>query len=128
MDIKCEYCGVESAYPCHSTRDMEDFAEDGNEECLNQLALKDGGEKGLRYVILNRYIKVSARANLPPNELQKAAGRIVGFLTMMEADAKLIDSPMTDGDVVASFMGSGASDMLTVGVLRKLKEALIASQ
>lgn len=62
MDIKCEYCGVESTYPCRSTSDMEDFAEDGNEECLNQLALKDGGEKGLRYVILNRFIKIKARA------------------------------------------------------------------
>ncbi len=50
---KCEYCFRDRAFRCHNTRDMEDFAEDGDHECFFQLAKLGGGEKGLRYVILN---------------------------------------------------------------------------
>ena len=52
--MKCEYCKRDRRLPCHNTRDMEDFAIDGEEDCLEQLAKLDGGEKGLKYVILNR--------------------------------------------------------------------------
>ena len=55
--VKCEYCQRERNYPCRNTRDMEDFAEGGDDYCLRQLAKKGGGEKGLRYVILNRKLK-----------------------------------------------------------------------
>lgn len=58
------------------------------------------------------------------NELQKAAGRIVSFLAMIEAHAELTDNPIADNGVVASFMGSGASDILTMDDLRKLRIAL----
>ncbi len=50
----CKYCNRERGHTCRNTRDMKDFAVDGNEDCLEQLALAGGGEKGLRYVILNR--------------------------------------------------------------------------
>ena len=51
----CRYCAREMNQPCMSTRDMEDNSiEGGHDACLYQLALKGGGEKGLRYVILNR--------------------------------------------------------------------------
>ena len=50
---KCKYCGKEQSYACMNTRDMEDFAIDGNRECFFQLARMGGGEKGLRYVIAN---------------------------------------------------------------------------
>jgi hypothetical protein len=36
-----------------NTRDMEDFAIEGERECFYQLAKKGGGEKGLKYVIAN---------------------------------------------------------------------------
>ncbi len=51
---ECKYCGRFRAYPCMNTRDMEDFAEDGDDGCFYQLAKEGGGEKGLQYVINNR--------------------------------------------------------------------------
>ena len=52
--IDCQYCKRPRDYPCMNTRDMEDFAIDGDDQCLCELAKVGGGEKGLRYVILNR--------------------------------------------------------------------------
>ena len=54
MKTTCEYCQRNSSNPCRNTRDMEDFAESGDNECFYQLAKVGGGEKGLRYVIANR--------------------------------------------------------------------------
>ena len=51
--IDCEYCGRPRNFTCNNTRDMEDFAEDGDRECFFQLARLGGGEKGLKYVIMN---------------------------------------------------------------------------
>ena len=53
----CTYCGRTRVYPCNNTRDMEDFAIDGDDFCLRELAKLGGGEKGLRYVILNRKLE-----------------------------------------------------------------------
>ncbi len=61
--VKCEYCNRERGYPCMNTRDMEDFAIDGDRECFFQLATGGGGEKGLRYVVLNAKAKVQERAS-----------------------------------------------------------------
>ena len=52
--IECRYCKRARVYHCMNTRDMEDFAEDGDNECFYQLAKIGGGEKGLQYVINNR--------------------------------------------------------------------------
>lgn len=57
------------------------------------------------------------------SDLDIAAGRIISFLNMVEADAKLAGTPLDDTDTLVTFMGSGASDALTVGHLRKLREA-----
>ena len=56
--VKCEHCKRERSYECHNTRDMEDFAIDGDRECFYQLVKSGvihdcGGEKGIRYVVLN---------------------------------------------------------------------------
>lgn len=58
MTVKCEYCERERNYNCMNTRDMEDFAISGDRECFYQLVKLDvtsgcGGEKGIRYVVLN---------------------------------------------------------------------------
>lgn len=50
----CRYCGRQSGYPCRNTRDMEDFAISGDDVCYGALIDLGGGEKGLRYVRLNR--------------------------------------------------------------------------
>ena len=50
---KCGYCNRERGFSCNNTRDMGDFAIDGERECFYQLAKVGGGEKGLNYVILN---------------------------------------------------------------------------
>lgn len=55
--VKCKYCHREGGYSCMNTRDMEDFAIDGDGLCLRELARLGGGEKGLRYIILNRKLK-----------------------------------------------------------------------
>lgn len=59
---KCEYCGLDRPFRCHNTRDMECFAIDGDEPCLEQLELLGGGESGLRYVVLNRAEALKRRA------------------------------------------------------------------
>ena len=56
--------------------------------------------------------------------LQLAASRVVSFFDFFEAEAELIDEPMEDDEVFMSFMGSGASDILTVGDMRELANAL----
>lgn len=56
--------------------------------------------------------------------LQIAASRVVSFFDFFEIDAELSGEPMKDDDVFVSFMGSGASDILTVGDLRELAKAL----
>ncbi len=58
---QCSFCGRTRfvGAVCHNTRDMTDFAIEGDEDCLKQIALCDGGEAGLRYIILNRYLKLN---------------------------------------------------------------------
>lgn len=60
----CRYCQREQGYACMNTRDMEDFAVDGDRECFFQLAKLGGGEKGLKYVILNAEAKVQKRGSV----------------------------------------------------------------
>ncbi len=60
----CRYCQRERGYTCMNTRDMEDFAVDGDRECFFQLAKLGGGEKGLRYVTLNADAKAQKRASV----------------------------------------------------------------
>lgn len=57
-----------------------------------------------------------------------AATRFCQFASMVEAHAKLTDDVLEDGTVIASFMGSGASDVLTIGDFRQLKAALDAEE
>lgn len=59
--MSCKYCGRRGGpgLPtpfdgCANTRDMEDFAELGDDTRFYQLAKIGGGEKGLNYVIANR--------------------------------------------------------------------------
>lgn len=74
--VKCEHCKRERGYPCRNTRDMEDFAIDGDLECFYQL-VKGGiitdcwGEKGLRYVVLN-HERVKERREEQKEEKLKA--------------------------------------------------------
>ena len=54
---KCHWCAREGVWPdiCMNTRDMEDNAIGGRDECFEVLAANPGlGEKGIRYVALNR--------------------------------------------------------------------------
>lgn len=57
---KCRFCSAEGEgmSVCMNTRDMEDFAiyDDGErgKRCLEALRARGGGEKGMRYVELNR--------------------------------------------------------------------------
>ena len=51
----CTYCGEERSYPCNNTRDMEDAAiYEARQVCYEELSALGGGERGLRYVDLNR--------------------------------------------------------------------------
>ena len=59
--MRCKFCGrkegtgqFDLANSCMNTRDMEDFAELGDDTCFYQLAKLGGGEKGLNYIIANR--------------------------------------------------------------------------
>ncbi len=66
MSETCEHCRRERNFACKNTRDMEDFAEDGDDICFYQLVRSGiihdcGGEKGLRYVVLNREKREKAR-------------------------------------------------------------------
>lgn len=51
---KCTYCGRDRDYPCRNTRDMTDFAIEGDDACYQEITLKGGGESGMRYIDLNR--------------------------------------------------------------------------
>lgn len=52
---------------CANTRDAEDFAIDGDLDCLEYIVMHNAGEKGPRYVILNYIAKLRARnASSPP--------------------------------------------------------------
>ena len=46
------------------------------------------------------------------------------FLAMIEAHCELIGETLPDSDVIAHFMGSGASMQLTIGHLRNLRDAM----
>lgn len=52
--MKCIYCKRDRNSPCHNTRDITDFAIDGDEVCYEQIKLKNGGEDGMRYIDLNK--------------------------------------------------------------------------
>lgn len=88
--------------------------------------LKLARENGFGFTMINEQVIVLTDhlAERASNKLQKAASRIVSFLAMIEAHAELTDNPITDDAVVGSFVGSGASDILTIGDFRKLREAL----
>jgi len=60
----CKYCQRERGYSCMNTRDMEDFAIDGDLSCFFQLAKLGGGEKGLKYVIANAEVRVRERSTV----------------------------------------------------------------
>lgn len=53
---KCRWCEREGQWPliCMSSRDMEDCACEGNDQCWQALVEIGGGEKGLAYVAANR--------------------------------------------------------------------------
>lgn len=58
MPSECKECGRTRPVPCMNTRDMEDCAIFGDRECFYQLVKGGvihgaGGEKGIRYVVLN---------------------------------------------------------------------------
>lgn len=54
MTRTCRYCGRTEWPYCMNSRDMEDFAIDGEQRCYEALERQGGGEKGMRYVTLNR--------------------------------------------------------------------------
>ena len=45
--MECVYCGRESEHPCMNTRDMEQYAIDGNTRCFDTLDKLGGGERGI---------------------------------------------------------------------------------
>jgi hypothetical protein len=51
---RCRWCEREQDFHCMNSRDMEDFAIGGDDTCYQALINIGGGEKGLRYVALNR--------------------------------------------------------------------------
>lgn len=55
--MTCEYCKRPDGH-CINTRDMEQFAIEGENECFYQLAKLGGGEAGLKYVINNREARI----------------------------------------------------------------------
>ena len=57
--------------------------------------------------------------------LRAAASHFVGFLTFIEAGREIDgEEPLSDGAIVASYMGPGASDALRIGDFRVLRAAL----
>jgi len=51
----CIYCKEPKPYTCKNTRDMEElYIHDGDANCMTALEELGGGEKGMRYVWLNR--------------------------------------------------------------------------
>lgn len=59
---ECRYCKRERNWPCHNTRDMTDFAIDGDETCFENLAAIGWGESGERYVRLNKAHRAARRS------------------------------------------------------------------
>lgn len=57
MTTLCEFCKKQKSYNgergCVNTRDAEDFAIEGDLDCLEFIITHNAGEKGARYVILN---------------------------------------------------------------------------
>ena len=50
---RCRFCGKKAASPllvCWNTRDMEDWAVEGDMRCYQALAAAGGGERGMRRV------------------------------------------------------------------------------
>jgi hypothetical protein len=56
--------------------------------------------------------------------VREAAGQILSFLAFVEADAELAGASVDDDDTVCALNVSGGSTRLTVGHLRRLREAL----
>lgn len=50
----CRYCGKSEWPYCMNSRDMTDFAIEGNDACFAALEKQGWGENGERYVRLNR--------------------------------------------------------------------------
>lgn len=53
----CTFCGKETGdygSSCWNTRDMEQFAIEGDDRCYEALRAAGGGEKGMRYVDMTR--------------------------------------------------------------------------
>lgn len=77
---KCHFCGAEGDWPliCMNTRDMEDNAiygwngEERSERCYRTLIAGDLGEKGARYVTLNRERRLSGA----PDDAGQSQGRV----------------------------------------------------
>lgn len=61
----CRYCGRERNFPCMNSRDLTDFAIDGDETCFENLAKIGWGESGERYVRLNKAAVAANRAKAP---------------------------------------------------------------
>ena len=60
-------------------------------------------------------------------QLRQAAARIVSFMAMVEASAVLDGKPLKDDEMMLSFMGNGASDVLLVRDFRALRDALAST-
>lgn len=57
----CRYCGKADWPYCMNSRDMTDYAIEGNDTCFFALERQGWGESGERYVRLNREIAENAR-------------------------------------------------------------------
>jgi hypothetical protein len=57
----CRYCGKAEWPYCMNSRDMTDFAIEGNDRCFIALEKQGWGESGERYVRLNREAAENAR-------------------------------------------------------------------
>lgn len=64
-DRKCRWCERNGFWPaiCLNSRDMEDRAIDGDETCFESLAKVGWGEKGERYIRLNKADRARERAS-----------------------------------------------------------------
>jgi hypothetical protein len=62
--MRCEYCCKEKPLTCNNSRDAEEMAIEGDIDCLEQLALRNMGEKGLRHVVLNYVDKLRTAATI----------------------------------------------------------------
>lgn len=84
---RCHWCKREGAWPaiCANTRDMEDYAIDGNLDCLKALVTGNLGEKGARYVVLN-YIEIAKRREAQAASRIEALEREVAHARDREAE------------------------------------------